>query len=134
MTLLLKSVMTDLAAAAQTTLDSGRTAFSRPVEAAVPGDVVVGYPTEPIAISTTYRRGQDRVTVPLWRICGLPQDVATQDAMDTAIAGASNLIAAIETYAGTWDSVSVMSAQVDTFEPIGQPAQLALRLDIDILS
>jgi hypothetical protein len=134
MSLALKSVMTALAAAAQTVLDSGRTAFSRPVEGVVSGDVVVGYPTDPLDISATYQRGMDRATVPLWRVCGLPQDESTQDAVSAAIAGASDLITAIEGYAGTWDSVSVMTVQVETLELVGLPPQVALRFNVDVIA
>lgn len=131
MTLQLKSVMTDLAAAAQTTLDSGRTAFSRPVEAAVPGDVVVGYPTEPIAHSQTFRRGLDRATVPLFVICGPPQDEATQTAVSAWLASGS-LIEAIEAYAGTWQSVLVGPAVIQEYTTPAGVTQMALRYDIDV--
>lgn len=129
----LSAVMVDLAAAVQTVLDSGRSAFSRPVEAAVPGDAIVGYPQDPIDISTTYRRGQDRVVIPVFVICGLPQDEATRTAVSAWI-GSGSVVAAIEGYAGTWSSVSVLTAQVDTYEPIGQPPMVALRLNVDVIS
>lgn len=134
MSLALKSVMVDLATAAQTVLASDRKAYSRPVEGVRQGDVVVGYPQDPIEISATYRRGMDRATFLLWRICGLPQDESTQDEVAAAIDDSGSLITAIEGYAGTWDSVSVTTVQVDTIEPIGQQPQLALRYDIDVLS
>lgn len=133
MSLALKSVMVDLAEAAQTVLDSGRTAFSRPVEAPVPGDVVVGYPTEPIAHSQTFRRGLDRVTVPLFVICGSPQEETTQTAVSAWIASGS-LIEAIEAYGGTWDSVLVRPVVIQEYTTTAGVAQMALRYDIDVLA
>lgn len=128
-----KAVMVDIAAAVQTVLASGRTASPRPVEAAVAGDAIVGYPTGPISIADTYGRGSDRLTLPLYIILGLPADESTQTALSTWV-GSGSIVAAIESYAGTWQSVSVMEASVETYTPIGGPEQLALRFDIDILS
>ncbi len=129
----LSAVMVDLAAAVQTVLATGRTAFSRPVEAVVPGDAIVAYPQDPIDISTTFRRGQDRLVVPVFVICGLPQDEATRTAVSAWI-GSGSIVTAIESYAGTWSSVAVLTAQVDTYEPIGQPPMVALRLNVDVIS
>ena len=131
MTLALKSVMVDLAAAAQPELDAGRTAFSRPVEAPVPGDVVVGYPTEPITHSQTFGRGLDRATVPLFVICGHPQEEATQDTVAAWLASGS-LIEAIEGYAGTWDSVLVRPVVIQEYTTPAGVTQMALRYDIDV--
>lgn len=129
----LSAVMVDLAAAVQPELDSGRTAHSRPIEGAKPGDAVVGYPTDPIAIAGTFRRGMDRLTVPVFILCGYAQDASTQTAVGTWL-GSGSVIAAIEAYAGTWSSVSVTQVQIEDFSPIGGTPLVALRFDCDVLS
>jgi hypothetical protein len=130
----LSAVMTGLAAAVQTVLASGRTAYDHPVEAALPGDAVVAYPADPIEVSTTFRRGQDRCVVPVYVICGLPQDETTRDAISTWIGDSSSVVTAIEGYSGTWASVSVMRPLIEGFAPVGQPPQLAVRFDVDVIS
>ena len=128
-----KSVMVDLAAAVQPELDGGRTAHPRPVEALQPGDAVVGYPTDPMSISTTFRRGQDRATFPVFVICGMPQDESTQTAVD-ALVGSGSIVAAIEAYAGTWQSVSVTQASIVEYTPTGGSPMVALRFDVDVIA
>jgi hypothetical protein len=130
----LASVMVDLAAAVQTVLASGRTAYSWPVEAVVPGDAVVAYPQEPIEISATFKRGQDRCVVPVFVICGLPQDVTTRTAISGWIDDSSSIVTAIEGYAGTWASVSVMDPLVDEWTPTGTNPYLVLRFNVDVIS
>lgn len=130
----LSAVMVDLAAAVQTVLASGRTAFDHPVEAVVPGDAIVAYPQDPIQISTTFRRGQDRVTVPVFVICGLPQDASTRTAISAWIDNSGSVITAIEGYAGTWSSVSVVTVQIEQFIPTGGAPLVALRFDVDVIS
>jgi hypothetical protein len=130
----LSAVMTGLAAAVQTVLASDRTAYDHPVEGVVPGDAVVAYPQEPIEISTTFRRGQDRCVVPVFVICGLPQDETTRDAVSAWIDDSSSIVTAIEGYSGTWASVSVMRPLIEGFAPVGQPPQLAVRFDVDVIS
>lgn len=130
----LDSVMGDLATAVQTVLASGRTAYGYPVEGVRQGDAVVGYPPDPIQVGTTFRRGQDRCTVPVFRICGLPQDAATVTEVSAAIDDSGSLITAIEGYAGTWSSVAVLTVRIDRFDPIGQPSLVAVRYDVDVIS
>lgn len=128
------AVMGDLATACQTVLTTGHTAYGWPTEGARQGDVVINYPTDPVTVSVTFRRGMDRGTFSVWRLCGLAQDEATTDEVDAAVAQSSSLISAIESYAGTWSSVAVTSWQIETYTPIGQPPLVALRLDVDVLS
>lgn len=127
------AVMVGLAAAIQPELASGRTAYDRPVEAVKVGDALVGYPQEPIAISGTFRRGMDRGTFPVFVICGYPHEVDTREAVAGWI-GSGSIVAAIEAYAGTWQSVSVTTVQVDQFTPLGGSPLLALRFDVDVIS
>lgn len=129
----LSAVMVDLADAVQTVLATGRTAFDHPVEGVVPGDAIVAYPQDPIDISTTYRRGQDRCTVPVFIICGLPQDEATRTEVSTWI-GSGSVIAAIEGYAGTWSDVAVRSVRIEEFSPTGGSSLVSLRYDVDVIS
>lgn len=129
----LASVMTDLAAAVQTVLASGRTAFAHVPEAVQSGDAVVGFPQDPIAIAGTFRRGLDRLTVPVFVLCGQPQDTATRDAISSWL-GSGSVVAAIEGYSGTWGSVSVTTAQLEEFAPIGGPSQVAIRFNVDVIT
>jgi hypothetical protein len=128
-----KPVMVGLAAAVQTVLATGRTAHSRPFEGAKVGDAVVAYPTDPITVSATFRRGTDRLTVPVYLLCGMAYDEATQTAIDAWI-GSGSVVAAIEGYAGTWSSVSVTQVQIETYSPTGGTPLVALRYDVDVLS
>lgn len=130
--LVLASVMADLAAAVQAVLASGRVAHSRPAEGVREGDAVVGYPQEPIDLTVTFRRGLDRLTVPVYVLCGMPQDATTQTAISGWLASGS-VVEAIQGYAGTWSSVFV-TAQIEEFTPIGGSPLVALRFDCDIVS
>lgn len=129
----LSAVMVDLAAAAQTVLATGYKAHPQPVEGAQAGDAIVGYPQDPIDITTTFRRGQDRCVVPVWFLCGLSSAPATRTAV-SALIGSASVVAAIEAYAGTWSSVKVATARIETFTPINGNEQLAVRFDVDVIS
>ena len=130
----LSSVMTDLAAAVQTVLTSPRVAFDHPVEGVVPGDAVVGYPQDPIVISSTFRRGQDRAEFPVFVICGMPQDETTRTAVSAWMDDSGSVVTAIEGYSGTWSSVSVLTVQVVPFQQTGGLELLALRFNVDVIS
>ena len=130
----LASVMVDLAAAVQTVLATGYKAYPLPIEGARVGDAVVGYPQDPIGISTTFRRGQDRATFPVYVICGMAQDEATRTAISAWIDDSGSVITAIEGYAGTWSSVAVTEVRIESFTPTGGSPQLALRFDVDVIS
>jgi hypothetical protein len=130
----LSAVMTGLAAAVQTVLASDRTAYDHPVEGVVPGDAVVAYPQEPIEVSTTFRRGQDRCVVPVFVICGLPQDETTRDAVSAWIDDSSSIVTAIEGYSGTWSSVAVLPIRIEEWQPEGRPPVLVIRFDVDVIA
>lgn len=130
----LSAVMVDLAAAVQTVLATGCKAYPLPIEGARVGDAVVGYPPDPIQISTTFRRGQDRVVFPVFVICGMAQDEATRTAVSAWIDNSGSVVTAIESYAGTWSSVSVTEVRIENFTPTGGSPQLALRFDVDVIS
>ena len=130
----LAAVMADLAAAVQTVLDAGRTASGYPVEGLQPGDAVVGYPEGEQSLTATFGRGMDRVTVPVWIICGLPQDSTTRTAVSGWIDDSSSVVTAIEGYAGTWSSVQVETFSIESFVPVGGSELVAIKFTVDVIS
>lgn len=131
----LTAVMDALAAATQTVLASGFTAYATPSEGLREGDAVVGYPQDPINLTQTFKRGFDRATFPVWRIAGIASDERVRDAVADLITGSGSLVTAIEGYStGAWSDVAVRTARVELYGPIGQPPLLALRFDCDVLS
>lgn len=130
----LSAVMTDLATAVQTVLTSPRKAFDYPVEGVVPGDAVVGYPQDPIDLSTTFGRGQDRAVVPVFVICGMPQDESTRVAVSAWMDDSGSVVTAIEGYSGTWSSVRVTTVQIVPFQQLGGLELVALRFNVDVIS
>ena len=131
----LTAVMDDLAAAVDSALASDKTCYGYPVEDLTVGDAVVGYPDDPINVSTTFRRGMDRATLPVFLVAGMPQDKATRDTIADYITGAGSLVTAIESYSTTsWSSASVTTISVDRYDPVGRPPLVAVRFNVDILS
>jgi len=126
--------MADLATAVQTVLASGRTAHGYPVESLQPGDAVVGYPEGDQPITGTFGRGMDRVKVPVWIICGLPQDVGTRTAVSGWVDDSSSVVTAIQGYAGTWSSVRVESYAIDRFDPVGGNPLVVIKFTVDVLT
>lgn len=129
----LSAVMVDLAAAVQTVLATGYKALPQPSEGMRAGDAVVGYPQDPIDVTTTFHRGQDRCKFPVWVLCGQSQSPETRVAV-SALIGSGSVIAAIEGYAGTWSDVAVTEVRIETFTPINGNEQLAVRFDVDVIS
>lgn len=129
----LSAVMVDLAAAVQTVLATGYKALPQPSEGLRAGDAVVGYPQDPIDVTTTFRRGQDHCVVPVWVLCGQSQSSETRVAV-SALIGSGSVVAAIEGYSGTWSSVRVATVRIETFTPTNGNEQLAVRFDVDVIS
>lgn len=132
----LTAVMDGLAAAVQTKLASDKKCYAWPTEDVTSGDAVVGYP-DPTEIAITFGRGADRATFPVWFIGGYPQDKTTRDTLADVITGTGSLITAIETYStSAWSSVAVKAAEpfFEPYQPVGRPAQLALRFNVDLIS
>ena len=131
----LAAIMADLATAAQTALATGRTAHGYPVEALQPGDAVVGYPEGEQALTATFGRGLDRVSVPVFLIAGLPQDVGTRALISSWLDDSSSVVTAIEGYASSyWSSARVTGYSIDRFDPVGGNPMVVLKLTVDVLS
>ena len=133
-TLNLSGAMGDLATAVQTVLASGRTAFDYPAESVQPGDAIVGYPEGEQPLTGTFGRGMDRVTVPVWIVCGLPQDEGTRDAVSGWLDNSSSVVTAIEGYSSSnWSSARVTGYSIERFDPIGGNPLVLLKLPVDLL-
>ena len=109
-------------------------AHAWPVEGMVPGQAVIGYPRDPVELDHTYQRGSDRLTIPVWFLCGLPQDKSTRTAVsDLLTAAGTDVGDALNADLGG-ASIHVMRATVETVEFQGGPPLLAVRFDCDAIS
>lgn len=132
----LTDVMVDLALVVQTALASGRTAFAYPAESVQPGDAIVGYPEGEQPLTGTFGRGMDRVTLPVWIVCGLPQDESTRDAVSGWLDDSSSVVTAIEEtqLAVSWSSARVTGYSIERFDPIGGNPLVLLKLSVDLIT
>ena len=129
----LASVMADLATAVDTAITG--TAHGYPVESLVSGDAVVGYPEGEQPLTATFRRGLDRVSVPVFLIAGLPQDVGTRALISSWLDDSSSVVTAIEGYASSyWSSARVTGYSIDRFDPVGGNPMVVLKLTVDVLN
>ena len=130
----LSGAMGDLATAVQTVLASGRKAHDYPAESVQPGDAIVGYPEGEQPLTGTFRRGMDRVTIPVWIVCGLPQDEATRDAVSGWLDDSGSVVTAIEGYSSSyWSSARVTGYSIERFDPVGGSPLVLLKLPVDLL-
>lgn len=132
----LSGAMDDLANAVQTVLTSGRTARAYPAEGMQPGDALVSYPEAGgIRLTQTFHRGLDSVTVPVYVIGGLPQDLATRDAISGWLDDSGSVITAIEGYSSSyWSSAMCKDPSIEVVDPIGGSPWLALKVLVELLA
>lgn len=119
----------DAIATALSSLISG-TAHAWPVEDARPGDAVVGYPDGAITFASTFGRGGDELTIPVWLICGYRSQKSTRDAIAAHLTGGSSVVDAL--LALSTDPVVSLTGTVEPFTtPQGEPL-VAVRFDLTI--
>src|SRR5258708_5405529 len=132
----LAAIMDALAGATPTVATAGSaptTKFAYPVATLVPPAVVVGYPTD-IEYDATMARGSDKVTIPVWYVCGPGGDKAARAVVSAVIGGANEMKAAIESNATL--KTKVQTARVTTATPdsivIGTVTMIAVRFDVEV--
>jgi hypothetical protein len=109
-------------------------AYAWPVESVVPGDGIVGYPTD-IDFDLTFGRGADRGVYPVWIMCGFTQDKATRDKVSALIAGATEIKAALDgTLSGAVDSLRVTGCTIERFQALNGPQYVMVRFDCDVVA
>jgi hypothetical protein len=125
----IKTTNTTIAAALVTATLVPR-CYAWPVESVAAGEAIVGYPTE-LELAVTFGRGADRATIPVWFICGLPQDESTMDRVSALVLAATDVADVINAALGTTGAVST---QFGAFEPvdIGGLPRLAVRFDVSL--
>lgn len=131
MALALKTVNTAIASALVTATLVPR-CHAWPVESVQAGEAIVGYPSE-LELTATFGRGADRAVIPVWFICGLPQDEATLDRVAALVTAASDVVDVID---AALLSTGAVSTQFGAFEPVdvGGLTRLAVRFDVNLTS
>jgi hypothetical protein len=107
-------------------------AHAWPNEAARVGEGIVGYP-EAVEFDLAFGRGLEEATFPVLIVCGGSSFKTTRTTAAALITGATDVKDALEAYAGSWDSLRVVRAVIEEWEPIGQPAQLVVRWDCHVI-
>ena len=121
----------DALATAFSTVDGVTRAFAYPREDPSPGTAIVGYPDGDISLSITFGRGADRGTFVVWVVCGLVQDLATRDVVDTVLSdGAVDVLQALNATSLTIPTVRARFERLD----IGGLQHLAIRFDIEVVA
>lgn len=124
----------DALAAAMLNVTGVTRSFAWPVEDVDVGDAVVGYPTEPIEIGTTFGRGADQTTFPVWVICGMAQDKASRDFAADFISGSTDVSDQVNgTLSGAVQIAHVARCTIDRLELQGLQ-HLSVRFDIEVTS
>lgn len=127
----LVTAMDGLAAAFLTATGVTR-AFGYPNEDARPGDAIVGYP-ESVEFDLTFGRGADRVTFPVWVICGESQLTGTRTFVSSLLLGAADIkdqVDGASTISGA--TVRVADASIDRVELQGL-MHLSVRFNCDVI-
>ena len=111
-------------------------AYAWPVEALVPGDAIVGYPEDDgIDVDMTFGRGADQAVIPVWVICGLPQDKATRDRVSVLVGSGSSVKGALDgTLSGLVSSCVATNPRITTDINAAGLALVAVRFDCEIIS
>lgn len=127
----LDDVMDELATRIDTV--AGLRVFAWPPGTATPPAAIVGYPTN-YTYDETYKRGMDRMNLPVVVLVGRPTDRSTRDAISQYVAGSgsASLKAVIESGTYTaFHTVRVVSVDFDVYQ-LGGVDYLAGIFDLDI--
>lgn len=125
------NVMDELGAAVDTI--AGVRVFPYWADKVTPPAAIVSWPD--IDFDTTYARGADRLTVPLWLVVGkvVARTARNDLAKYLAGAGASSVKAVIEAHStAVWHSVRVTKATV-TVIPVAGNDYLGAEFEVDII-
>lgn len=119
----------DAIAAALVTGGTVTKAYGWPHPTVQKQQAVVGYPTEG-TLGFTFQRGGDRVTLPVWVICGLPGEESTRDYLSTLLGASDDVKTVIE---AALSSVEVNEPRIEVYEATGGE-YMAVRFDCDVLA
>lgn len=130
----LTTVMDALASAANNATGVDRV-FAYPVEDAMPGDAIVGYPEE-FEPTITFGRGMDRAVFPLWIVCGLQQDKSTRDFAATIIDTTTDIPNVIESNSTlvALGSIAVTDCRFESWAipANGGPLHVVVRFNVEV--
>lgn len=127
----LGDVMDELATRIDTV--AGLRVFAYPPGTAVPPAAIVGYPTN-YTYDETYKRGMDRMRLPVVVLVGRPIDRSTRDAISQYVdgSGAASLKAVIESGTYTaFHTVRVVDVDFDVYQ-LASIDYLAAIFELDI--
>jgi hypothetical protein len=107
-------------------------AYAWPVETVSPPCAVVGYPQEPIEFDSTFSRGSDLITIPVYFIVGKASDRNSRDQLSEIIDGANSVKECLDgDLNGSVHTAVVRSCLVTEIQVAGV-AHLAAQFNLEI--
>lgn len=113
---------------------TGLRVFRYPPDSIVPPAGIVAYP-ESVQYAESYRRGMDRITVPIVVVVGKVSDRSSAVELAAYMSGSGSKSIKAVVDGGTYtamDSVTVMEAEVDVFT-MGPVDYIAATFEVDVV-